>query len=206
MAYSKFRDVKKVAITFGLSVRRGTLFPEKLAVQKPSSWLVETLAIMRDNGFETEKERSERLVSPVLIEIRKQNDSQITIYSGHELNVDASKSLNGECDYLLSLGFKVIDFVDTPVFSVVEAKKQDMEYGTAQCAAQIVGAMLYNENDGKPVPFLYGAATDGLKWRFIKLEKNVLTIDLDYYYLKDIEELLAVLQFIVDDCKNAVKN
>ena len=204
MAYSKFNDLRKLVQQFGLSTERDALFPTDLITIQPSSWLKETIDLAFDLlGVDSEKERSERLVTPVLTEIAKINKGQITIYSGHELNVDKSLGLNGECDYLLSLGKKVLDYVDTPIFSIVEAKKQDMELGTAQCTAQLIGAQRYNEADGKKIPFLYGAATDGIKWRFIKLENTVLTIEPNYYVVENLPKLLGVLQFIFDDCSKS---
>ena len=201
MAYKNFKDLKKLVQQFGLTTERNDFFPNDLKPIKPSAWLTESIDLAFNVlGIDSEKERSERLVAPVLTEIAKNNNGQITIYSGHELNVDKALGLNGECDYLLSLGKKVLDYVDSPIFSIVEAKKQDMELGTAQCTAQLIGAKRYNEADGKQIPFLYGAATDGIKWRFIKLENNVLTIEPNYYVVENLPKLLSVLQFIFDDC------
>jgi hypothetical protein len=205
MAYSKFTDLKKVIQTFGLQAERTALFSKKPTLIEPSTWLIETLEIAIEVlGIDSEKERSERLVHPVLAEIAKINKGEITIYSGHELNVDKSLGLNGECDYLLSLGKKVIQFIDTPVFSVVEAKKQDMELGISQSLAQLIGAQRYNQNDGKNITTLYGATTDGYKWQFIRLRDKQLSIDENTYLLSDLPILLGVLQSIIDDCKKAI--
>lgn len=125
------------------------------------------------------------------------------MYSGHELNVKKEEDLNGECDYLLTMGDKIPDYVDRPIFSVVEAKKQDFDLGTGQCAAQLIGAKLYNEQENNQTPFLYGAATDGVKWRFLKFENNTFYIDSKYYVTDNLPELLGVLQYIYEDCKKA---
>ena len=202
MAYSSFTNLKKVIDKFGIHVEKSIFIPEKeLVLLQPSSWLITTLQKGNMMGFRSEKERSERLVHPILAELATLDTNQITIYSGHELNVDIKQGLNGECDYLLALGKKVIDFVATPLFSVVEAKKQDIEYGTAQCAAQIIGAIKYNELDNIRLPYLYGATTDGQKWRFLKFENNTLYINDDYYFLSNLPLLLSALQFVIDDCK-----
>lgn len=201
MAYSKYKNVKNVAVKFGLTVVPSDLFPQNLPTIEPSNWLKETLAISFEQGFDTEKERSERLVSPILTEFRRRNNRGLTVYSGHLLNADAANGLTGECDYLIALGDKVLDFLDTPLFTVVEAKKQDFELGTGQCAAQMVGAFKYNEIDGHQTPFLYGAATDGVKWRFMKMENKVLSIDRHYYQIETLSKVLGVLQYIFEDCK-----
>jgi hypothetical protein len=201
MAYSKYRNIQMVSKKFGIPVVPFSLFSENLTKIKPSDWLIMTLERMSEQGFDTEKERSERLIAPIFAELRYRNLRQLTIYSGHELNIESDNDLNGECDYLLTLGNKVPDYIDKPIFSVVEAKRQDFDLGTGQCAAQMVGVVKYNEAEGSPLPLIYGAATDGVKWRFLKLENNQFWLDSKYYVINDLDELLGVLQYIFEDCK-----
>ena len=201
-SYSKYTDLKTVTQTFGLSLRREKLFPvNKMLDIEPSDWLKESIRLAYRAGFDSEKERSERLVSPVLTTLLALNDDALTIYSGHQLNVDKSRGLVGECDYLLTLGKKVIEVVQTPIFSVVEAKRQDMIWGTSQCTAQMVGSQIYNQNDGVEMPYVYGATTDGVEWRFLKLENNVVTLAEEIGSIDKLPTLLGMLQYILDDCK-----
>ncbi len=203
MSYSKFTNLETVLRKFQVRGKGDSLF-QNTAKITPSALLLETLERSTHLRFASEKERSERLVHPVLQEICTINNYEVTLYSGRELNVDAKTGLNGECDYLLSWG-TLLDFVDVPVFSVVEAKKNDLEYGSAQCAAQVIGAYKFNEMHGAEIPKVYGAATTGTEWRFLLLEGNLLTLDDDLYYLKDLPELLGVLQHILIDCKQVGK-
>jgi hypothetical protein len=201
MAYSSFRNLKKVADRFSIQVVNKSLFNESdIKLIAPSEWVKTSMEMANIMGFFTEKERSERLVHPILAELVTINNAQITVYSGQELNVD--KELAGECDYLMAIGHKVIDFVSTPLFSVVEAKKQDIEHGTAQCTAQMIGAIRYNKLDNIELPYIYGATTDGQKWRFMKLENQVLTIHPTYYYLSDLSKLISVFAHLIDDCRS----
>lgn len=201
MAYSKYKNIQLVVQKFGTKAIPSDLFKGLIVEIQPSDWLLTTLNYMSSHGFDTEKERSERLISPILTEFLVKNQNQITLYSGHELNVKRAEDLNGECDYLLTLGNKVPDYVDKPIFSIVEAKRQDFELGTGQCAAQMLGAKLYNDADGVSTSFIYGAATDGVKWRFLKFENNTFFIDSKYYVTENLPELLGVLQYIFEDCK-----
>jgi hypothetical protein len=202
MAYSNYNNLQKVETQLGLSIRRGIIFnSDTIKNIEPSVWLIESLRRAQLLGYDSEKERSERLISPILSELATLNENELTIYSGHELNVDKSVGLNGECDFLIALGQKVIQLVQTPLFSVVEAKRQDLTWGTAQCAAQMVGAMRYNINHDVHLPYIYGATTDGIKWSFLKLEKNVLTIDQTPVLFQDIPKLLGILQFLLSDAK-----
>ena len=202
MAYSNYNNLKKVETQLGLKIKGEYFFKtEDIKPIEPSFWLIESLKRAKNQGYDSEKERSERIVWPILSELSALNDLEITIYSGHELNVDKSLGLNGECDFLLALGKKVIQMIQSPLFSVVEAKRQDLAWGTAQCAAQMVGVMKYNDLEGHKLPYLYGATTDGVKWNFLKLENNTLYIDQTDVVFQDIPKLLGILQFLLDDCK-----
>ena len=65
----------------------------------------------------------------------------------------------------------------------------------------MVGVLKFNESEGKILPYSYGATTDGVKWNFLKLENNVLTVDQTDVLFGDIPKLLGILQFLLDDCR-----
>ena len=67
--------------------------------------------------------------------------------------------------------------MEAPVISLVEAKDEDMDWGLGQCAAQMYGAYLFNEQHQKPAKIVYGCATTGVEWKFLKFENNIFTID-----------------------------
>ena len=201
MAYGSFRRIDKVIDKFGIDVKQADLFNGEIKSIAPSPWLVTSLQKARRVGFVNEKERSERVVYPVLLEVAEENGNQITIYSGRDLDVDASKGLNGECDFLMSLGQKPLIFIDTPIFTVVEAKKEDMEYGSAQCAAQMIGVKRYNDMKGHSLPFIYGVVTDATHWMFLKLEDNTLFIHKSTFNIFEIDIILGAFQSAFEDCK-----
>lgn len=193
MAYSNFtlREVKR---QFKLQERREVLFPGVMPVL-PGAWLLETLELTHDSALISEKERSEMLVVPVLIELRRLTKQAIALYSGAFLDVDTSLGLNGECDFILTRGAQNYT-LDTPIFCVVEAKKNDVEGAFGQCVAQLIGARLYNEQDGKPTPELYGCVTTGLEWKFLHLAGSTIQIDLDFYFINKLPQLLGALTVI----------
>jgi hypothetical protein len=203
MSYGSFKKITEVTDRFGLHLRKGQLFKGVLPVE-PNDLLVQWIQRSAFLGYSSEKERSERIVAPVLSELCCINEYAITMYSGRDLSADPANDLNGECDFLLSYGEDiVIDELMSPIFSAVEAKKQDMEYGTAQCAAQLYGVQLFNAKNKQGIPRYYGCATSGVEWRFLKLEAKTLTLDIQRYSIFNLGELLGVLQFIVNDCKPA---
>lgn len=196
MAYSDF-TLTRLIREFDVKVRGvRSLFTDVPPIE-PSPWLLESLARANNIGFGSEKSRSERLVSPVLMELSNLNQDNFAIISGANLDVDASRGLNGECDFILSFT-RLQDLVQAPIFCITEAKKQDVELGTAQCAAQLIGATQLNQQAQHSIPTLYGCSTTGLEWRFLRFEDNVFVVDETRYLVNEPAKLLGVLQQILD--------
>lgn len=196
MAYSDF-TLDRLIREFGVKVRgERSLFTAVVPIE-PSAWLLESLQRANNVGFGSEKSRSERLVSPVLVELSSLNEDAFAILSGANLDVDASRGLNGECDFILSFT-RLQDLVQAPVFCITEAKKQDIEMGTAQCAAQLLGAAQLNKEAQKPLPTLYGCSTTGVEWRFLRFEDNTFVVDETRYLINEPAKLLGVLQQVLD--------
>lgn len=61
---------------------------------------------------------------------------------------------------------------------------------------QLYGAKLFNEMEGKNIPVLYGCATDGVEWIFIRFENNMFHIDNKIY--TDLKEILGVWHHIIN--------
>ena len=70
MGYSTYRRLKTVTKKFGLSATQEALF-ENVTIQaiEPSSWLKETLQMSKLFPLTNEKVKSERIVSPISVEI-----------------------------------------------------------------------------------------------------------------------------------------
>lgn len=66
-----------------------------------------------------------------------------------------------------------------------------------QAAAQLLGARKLNERQGYHYKTLFGCATTGIEWRFLKLEDNLMIIDEHTYLINELPELLGILQAIV---------
>ncbi len=90
-----------------------------------------------------------------------------------------------------------------PIIQVVEAKRNDIEEGVRQCAAQLLGTRKFNESKGVKLEKLYGCATTGDDWIFIELNTE-LCIDTKKYYLGEIDELLGKFQIIIDYYKENI--
>jgi hypothetical protein len=175
MGYSHYKKIEQVTKKFGLSAKRNDLFDNIMPIE-PSVWLVETLKKAKLVPLRNEKVKSERIVSPILMDIAQHFEDSITLFSGEELLINMEQDLSGECDFFFTK-IPQSAYLEAPIISLTEAKDEDMDYGIAQCAAQLYAAKLFNEMEGKDFPILYGCATDGVEWKFMRFVDNVFYID-----------------------------
>lgn len=124
----------------------------------------------------TEKARSEMLIAPILIEIRKIKQRKISLFSGTELTVDRELGLVEICDYIISLSPEQYT-VEAPVLMLVEAKRADLNLGMGQVVAEMVAAKKFNCQQKKEIHSIYGCITNGTQWRFLRLDDRTLYID-----------------------------
>jgi len=195
--------LKELKEKFGISNKVENLFDDIKSIEI-SKDLQEDLNLARLLPVRSEKAKSELIIMPILIELMKINEKFFTIYSGDYLNADKEKGLSGECDFILSKNVGTFD-INTPILTIVEAKKNDVDTGIPQCAAQMVGAKFYNEDSGENLEKIYGCVTTADDWIFLKLEGGKLIIDNKKYYLGKIGEVLGVFQIIIDYYKEKLK-
>lgn len=74
------------------------------------------------------------IIAPILLNLRKQVSSKISLFLGVDLNVDSERGLNGSCDYIISNYTEQL-FVKSPVIILVEAKKANIVGGLGQCSS-----------------------------------------------------------------------
>ena len=194
MTYSDF-DLKKVRHEFGLQIdEQPDLFVDVTLVQ-PSVMLADTLAETAHLAIaiHTEKARSEMLITPVLLDLWRQAQAQISLFSGTEFTVDEARGLTGYCDYILSRSKEQLT-INAPVVMIVEAKNENIKGGLGQCVAEMIAAQLFNEREGNAIDTIYGAVTTGEIWKFLQLVGAVAAIDLsDYYIVRDVPKILGIL-------------
>ena len=184
----------KLRRMFGLTQQRLTLFADIPCVEG-TPWLTETLRKGRQLIVDTEKARSELIVTPILLTIRELQQNRFAIYSGETFDVEPEKGLNGECDFILT-DTPPLQELQAPVMMIVEAKKNDIESGFGQCAAQLLAAQIFNQRDQVSVESLFGCVTTGEAWHFLKLAQKVIVIDQERYYLDQLPAILGIFQMI----------
>ncbi|MBW4505733.1 MAG: hypothetical protein KME64_04385 [Scytonematopsis contorta HA4267-MV1] len=132
------------------------------------------------------------IITPILLEVRRKANYEISLFSGSDFNVDAERGLNGFCDFIISRSKEQL-IINAPVIIIVEAKNENIKGGLGQCAAAMLAAQLFNQQEENEIKTIYGAVTTGDIWKFMKLEESNLFIDLNNYYIREISKILGVL-------------
>ncbi|MEM7553177.1 MAG: hypothetical protein AAF378_03600 [Cyanobacteria bacterium P01_A01_bin.84] len=193
MAYNNF-TLSKAKKDFNLTtIESENLFKEVSSIE-PSALLIELLEeyLPLARAISTEKAKSELLVIPILVEIRKILSRKISLFSGSLFNVDVMKGLTGYVDFLITLSEEMYA-ISSPVITLVEAKNDVITNGIGQCVAEMVAAQIFNEKQGNSVPTIYGVVTTGTAWLFLKLEQKTVYIDNQEYYIDNLGKIIGIL-------------
>ena len=198
MAYSNF-TLEMVRTAFQLEIVESAGIFSEIASVDPSAHLATTLArnVPLAITINTEKAKSELIIADILVELREQLERRISLFSGIDFSIDDESGLTGVCDFLVSLS-PVQSFLEAPVIILVEAKKDDLTVGLGQCVAEMLAAQRFNTEKGNNIPYIYGATTSGIDWRFLKLEGQRLHIDMVIYPIAQCDKILGILSSMVE--------
>jgi hypothetical protein len=200
MSYSDF-TLTQVKTQFGLQTEEKSGLFAAATPMEPSPLLRELLAyqVPLALAMNTEKSRSELIIAPILVEIKRHFEACSSLFSGVDFTVDASQGLVGICDFLLSASTEQLTLT-APVVTVVEAKRENLNGGLGQCIAEMVAAQIFNRSDrsgdvgtGQSIDTIYGAVTTGNLWKFLSLQDRVVQIDLTEYTIPQIDRVLGIL-------------
>jgi hypothetical protein len=191
MSYSEF-TLDTVSKVLGVTFQQGILF-ERVSCLEVPPWLREALRKGLQLPLLSEKVRSELIVMPILLTSRELSGNKFAIYSGQRLDVDPKRGLLGECDFILTTT-PPVPLLQSPIVVILEAKKHDIEAGLGQCAAQMVGAQVFNQMEGREERIVFGCVTTGEDWQFLKLDQMTLIIDSGRYYIDNVGGILGMFQ------------
>ena len=199
MSYSEF-TLSQLESEFNLRLQQRVELFKSIESVNPSALLKEILAenIPLALEIDTEKARSELIISPIIVELRKYFNRQISLFSGTEFNVDKSKGLTGRCDFLISYSPKQLE-ITAPVVTIVEAKNDNIKSGIAQCIAEMLAAQLFNQQKNNQISCIYGIITTGSNWKFLRLRKNQVDIEAWEHFIGNLEDLLGILIYIIKE-------
>jgi hypothetical protein len=193
VSYSKF-TLKRVKQEFNLDIIESQDLFAAIEAVEISDYLRTTLNynVPLALAISTEKARSELIIANVLLELKRQLNDQISLFSGINFDVDNDRDLNGVCDYLLSQSSEQF-YLSAPVVAIVEAKNEQVTVGLGQCIAEMIAAKIFNDREGNPVSRIYGAVTTGNNWKFLKYEGDTVYIDRLEYYIDNVKKIMGIL-------------
>lgn len=197
MAYSEF-TLDDVATRLGIKLLPSVrLFPniEPVSASEhlPFS-LSEGLPVAEK--VSTEKVRSELIVAPIPLEVRRTAMQPVSLFSGCDLTVDRERGLNGVCGFLLTLSAQQY-VIETRIMTIVEAKNNHIRVGLGQCIAEMYAAKLFNHRQDTQYNRVHGAVTTGGNWEFVQLDSNLVVIDEDDYHISQLDIFLGIFRSIL---------
>jgi hypothetical protein len=170
----------------------------------PTSPLREEFATALNEGatlalaVNTEKAKSEFIIAPLLLELRRSLGDRLGLFSGVELTVDPGRGLNGVCDFIITKSAKQF-VLSAPLIAIVEAKNDNLRSGLGQCIASMYAAQLFNQQSSSPIEAVFGVITTGSAWKFLRLQQAALTLDVKEYYIDNAGKILGILTYIVQN-------
>lgn len=199
MSYSQFTTLEMIETNLGITIADKVGIFDNISESNYSDFLGQTLQenISLALAINTEKARSELIITPILVELRKQFDYQISFFSGKEFNVDVEKGLNGFCDFLISRSPEQL-LIKAPVVALVEAKNDNIQSGLPQCMAEMIAAQIFNERRNNNISPIYGAITTGTNWKFLRLTHQIMEVDLNDYFIDNIRKIIGILKYLVN--------
>ena len=190
MSYSAF-TLEMARKQFRLTLSLRPLF-EGVAPIAPSDFLKTALRRASDLAVISEKARAEFIVAPMLLEAREVLQNTISIYSGVRFDVAPEEGLQGVCDFIITRT-PPFPTVQTPLLVMVEAKRNIVEDGLGQCAAEMIAAQRVNQEESQEPRGVYGCVTTGEIWQFLQLNGQELVIDPIKIYIEHVDKILGIL-------------
>lgn len=138
-------------------------------------------------SLSTEAARREILISPVVIDLIHYTKAEMRI----EYPIKVTNQLQGYLDYFFDSHHR---------FLIIEAKREDLDFGFTQLVAQLIALDQWLSD--QPTDHLLGAVTTGKLWEFGRLNRKTKHIEqgLDSYRVPDdIDPLMRILVQVLSD-------
>lgn len=198
MPYSQF-TLESIESTFDITILENQELFNQIPEADCSDFLKESLTYNVPLALDiaTEKARSEMIITPILIEIKRQFKAQISLFSGREFNVEPEKGLVGYCDFLLSKSPSQL-MIKSPVAVLIEAKNDNIQLGLGQCMAEMIAAQIFNQRQGNSISTIYGGVTTGTNWKFMRLTDNLIEVNPNECFLNELKKLIGILKHFLE--------
>lgn len=197
MAFSNYKNIGAVIKEFQIIYTEANFVIE--TAFSVSDYFREDLQIMMTEGVVDNSEFAvcENLIYPVLKEVWKCYRSKFVLWSHEALNCDTK--LSGFPEYILAKRSPMGKVVfDKPYLLLVEAKQDKFEEGWAQCIAEMIAAQRLNDELRVTI---FGIVSNGKDWEFGKLEGTVFTRNIKRYFIQDLDQLFAAVNYVFQQCE-----
>ena len=175
-------DIEDILADLGCQFERATLVLPTIDLELDLSELQEQLSDgIQYVSITSEQARREFLIAPVIRKVCRQTKQSVKV----EYPITVSQWLKGTLDYY---------FRD---LLVIEAKRDNLENGFTQLAAELIALDQWTTSDR---PILYGAVTTGNDWRFGMFNRSTrfVTQDLKLYRVpEELGQLVSILVGLV---------
>lgn len=201
MPFGTYKSISDVATAFEITCIEAE-FIRPLAAPINDNFRAELAFVLREVDFSnSELSVCENLIYPLLKEVWKAFTGSLMLWGHQPLIYD--EDLSGVPDYMVAKRSPLGKVVRSNpyVFLVVEAKKDNFDWGWGQCLAAMLAAQKINNNSDQTV---FGAVSNGRIWEFAQLQGSVFTHDTRLFPLQDLDALYAAVHFIFAQCRQQV--
>ncbi len=172
-------DIEDILADLGCQFDRATLVLPIIDLELDLSELQEQLSDgIQYVSITSEQARREFLIAPVIRKVCRQTKQSVKV----EYPISVSQWLKGTLDYY---------FRD---LLVIEAKRDNLENGFTQLAAELIALDQWTTSDR---PILYGAVTTGNDWRFGMFNRSTRCVTQDLKLYRVPEELGQLVSILV---------
>ncbi len=133
-------------------------------------------------SLSSEAARRELLISPLMLDLVHYTKAEIFI----EYSIKVNEQIQGYLDYFLENASNLL---------VIEAKKEDLDYGMTQLIAELIALEQWQES--KEQTHLVGAVTTGKIWEFARLGRSEKTIEQGLESYRVPEDVAALMRILV---------
>jgi hypothetical protein len=139
----------------------------------------------------------ENLIYPLLKAAWKLYADIFSIWS--HASLEYNDDLTGVPNYLISKRSNLGKIIfESPLLTVVEAKKDDFSAGWAQCALEMLAMQKINAN---PELIIHGLVSNGEVWEIAKLENQQFVFYNQRFVIEDLDKLFNGLVSVLEICK-----
>jgi hypothetical protein len=195
-----FRDFSfpKVEQDLGLHIRDADLFanaPECPVRPSIAELVHEGAQLALANS--TEKAKSEFIIAPVLLELRRLAGGKISLFFGVEWEVDPARGLAGYCEFIMTKGGSE-HVLRAPFVAIVEAKNDLIRTELGQYIAAMYAARISNERTHERSGPIFEVVTTGAAWKFLRMEGEDVLLDREERFIDDLPRIMGILKAITD--------